>query len=124
MRLALGASPGYEWKRLEPRQWRHHPRHNLFRRRHSSVFESKTVPGAPGPALSLSKGSPLSWANLGHQAGGGYGIHRPDLDEDLSTEGLLRGRSRSRSQSNEVVQLGLRVPTFIRVFCGQAGFRR
>ena len=24
-------------------------------------------------------------------AGGGYGIHRPDLDKDLSTEGLLRG---------------------------------
>jgi hypothetical protein len=24
-------------------------------------------------------------------AGGGYGIHSPDLDEDLSTEGLLRG---------------------------------
>ncbi len=26
-------------------------------------------------------------------AGGGYGIHWPDLDEDLSTEGLLRGAS-------------------------------
>jgi Protein of unknown function (DUF2442) len=24
-------------------------------------------------------------------AGGGYGIHWPKLDEDLSTEGLLRG---------------------------------
>lgn len=24
-------------------------------------------------------------------AGGGYGIHRPDIDEDLTTEGLLRG---------------------------------
>ncbi len=24
-------------------------------------------------------------------AGSGYGIHWPDLDEDLSTEGLLRG---------------------------------
>jgi hypothetical protein len=24
-------------------------------------------------------------------AGGGYGIHWPDLDEDLSTEGLLGG---------------------------------
>lgn len=24
-------------------------------------------------------------------AGGGYGIHWPDLDEHLSTEGLLRG---------------------------------
>jgi hypothetical protein len=25
------------------------------------------------------------------RAGGGYGLHWPDLDEDLSTEGLLRG---------------------------------
>jgi Protein of unknown function (DUF2442) len=25
------------------------------------------------------------------KAGGGYGIHWPDLDGDLSTEGLLRG---------------------------------
>lgn len=24
-------------------------------------------------------------------AGGGYGIHWPDIDEDISTEGLLRG---------------------------------
>ncbi len=24
-------------------------------------------------------------------AGGGYGIHWPDIDEDLSVEGLLRG---------------------------------
>lgn len=28
--------------------------------------------------------------------GGGYGIHWPDLDEDLSTEGLLRGLPRQR----------------------------
>lgn len=25
------------------------------------------------------------------EAGAGYGIHWPDIDEDLSTEGLLRG---------------------------------
>ena len=24
-------------------------------------------------------------------AGGGYGVHWPDIDEDLSTEGMLRG---------------------------------
>lgn len=24
-------------------------------------------------------------------AGAGFGIHRPDIDEDLSTEGVLRG---------------------------------
>jgi hypothetical protein len=30
-------------------------------------------------------------------AGGGYGIHWPDIDEDLSTEGLLRGAPSPRS---------------------------
>jgi hypothetical protein len=30
-------------------------------------------------------------------AGGGYGIHWPDIDEDLSTEGLLRGAPAPRS---------------------------
>lgn len=45
---------------------------------------------------------PLIWfprlANASQQArenwqtsGGGYGIHWPDIDEDLSTDGLLRG---------------------------------
>ena len=45
---------------------------------------------------------PLAWyprllhATTGQRAnwqicGGGYGIHWPDIDEDLSTEGLLRG---------------------------------
>jgi hypothetical protein len=45
---------------------------------------------------------PLSWyPRLAHAkprerknwriSGGGFGIHWPDLDEDLSTEGLLRG---------------------------------
>ena len=29
---------------------------------------------------------------------GGYGIHWPDLDEDLSTEGLLRGAPAPKSQ--------------------------
>src|SRR5438270_9385704 len=31
-------------------------------------------------------------------AGGGYGLHWPDLDEDLSTEGLLRGAPAPRRQ--------------------------
>ena len=46
---------------------------------------------------------PLSWyprlaaasdEQLAHWqvAGAGYGIHWPDLDEDVSTEGLLRGQ--------------------------------
>ena len=30
-------------------------------------------------------------------AGGGYGIHWPDIDEDLSVEGLLRGAPARRA---------------------------
>ena len=32
-------------------------------------------------------------------SGGGYGLHWPELDEDLSTEGLLRGAPAPRVQS-------------------------
>lgn len=32
-------------------------------------------------------------------SGGGYGIHWPDVDEDLSTEGLLRGAPAPRQTS-------------------------
>lgn len=37
--------------------------------------------------LNASKDERQNW----HISGGGYGIHWPDVDEDLSTEGLLRG---------------------------------
>jgi hypothetical protein len=33
--------------------------------------------------------------------GGGYGIHWPDLNEDLSTEGLLRGAPAPKSQFSD-----------------------
>ena len=32
-------------------------------------------------------------------AGSGFGIHWPDIDEDLSTEGLLRGAPAPRSST-------------------------
>lgn len=38
----------------------------------------------------LSNASPEQRAHW-EKCGGGFGIHWPDLDEDLSTEGLLRG---------------------------------
>lgn len=49
---------------------------------------SITVPLAWYPRLAA--GTPDQRANW-ELAGGGYGIHWPDLDEDLSTEGLLAG---------------------------------
>jgi hypothetical protein len=47
-----------------------------------------TVPLAWYPRLL--HGTPEQRSNW-VRCGGGYGIHWPDLDEDLSTEGLLRG---------------------------------
>ena len=34
-------------------------------------------------------------------AGGGYGIHWPDIDEDLNTDGLLRGAAAPRPAHSE-----------------------
>ena len=52
-----------------------------------------TVPLAWYPKLfSASAGQRRNW----QVSGGGYGIHWPDLDEDLSTEGLLRGAPAAR----------------------------
>ena len=34
-------------------------------------------------------------------AGGGFGIHWPDVDEDLSTEGLLHGAPTPRASSTK-----------------------
>ena len=34
--------------------------------------------------------------------GGGYGIHWPDIDEDLSTDGLLRGAPAPGGKVSEV----------------------
>jgi hypothetical protein len=41
-------------------------------------------------------------------AGAGYGIHWPDIDEDLSTEGLLRGAPAPRPQRVENMDKGIR----------------
>ena len=38
----------------------------------------------------LADGRPEEWARY-ELSGGGYGIHWPDLDEDISVEGLLAG---------------------------------
>jgi hypothetical protein len=37
-------------------------------------------------------------------AGGGYGIHWPDIDEDLCVDGLLRGLPSSRSTASSVAR--------------------
>ena len=47
-----------------------------------------SVPLAWYPRLAKATAAQLSRWEV---AGGGYGIHWPEIDEDLSTEGLLRG---------------------------------
>jgi Protein of unknown function (DUF2442) len=47
-----------------------------------------TVPLAWYPRL---QNAPAQARRNWRIAGGGYGVHWPDIDEDLSTEGLLRG---------------------------------
>ena len=47
-----------------------------------------TVPLAWFPRLAAATPEQLAHWEV---SGGGFGIHWPDLDEDLSTEGLLRG---------------------------------
>ena len=43
-------------------------------------------------------------------SGGGYGIHWPDIDEDLSTEGLLRGAPAPRKHSIKRKQSAMKAP--------------
>lgn len=49
---------------------------------------SISVPLAWYPRLAKANATQLARWEV---AGGGYGIHWPEIDEDLSTEGLLRG---------------------------------
>ncbi|MEK7727125.1 MAG: DUF2442 domain-containing protein [candidate division KSB1 bacterium] len=47
----------------------------------------------------LAHGTPVERANF-QISGAGYGIHWPDLDEDLGVEGLLLGKKSSESQAS------------------------
>jgi hypothetical protein len=47
----------------------------------------------------LARATPVELRNW-RLVGGGAGIHWPDLDEDLSTEGLLAGRPAAESQAS------------------------
>ena len=47
----------------------------------------------------LSHGTPAERGNF-RISGAGYGIHWPDLDEDIGVEGLLLGRKSSESPSS------------------------
>jgi len=69
--------------------------------------DTLTVELADGRSISV----PLAWyPRLAHATpgercnwrliGGGEGVHWPDLDEDISVEGLLAGRASGESQAS------------------------
>jgi hypothetical protein len=64
----------------------------MLHRRHpgGNLLDGRTIIVPLVWYLSLLNASPQQRANW-QISGGGYGIHWPDIDEDLSTEGLLRG---------------------------------
>ncbi len=47
----------------------------------------------------LAHGTPVERANF-QISGAGYGIHWPDLDDDIGVEGLLLGKKPSESQAS------------------------
>lgn len=55
-----------------------------------SLMDGRTISAPLAWFPRLLNASPAQRSNW-EIAGGGYGIHWPDIDEDLSTEGLLRG---------------------------------
>ena len=54
------------------------------------LMDARTISAPLAWYPRLLHASPEARGNLQTSAGG-YGIHWPDIDEDLSTEGLLRG---------------------------------
>ena len=67
-----------------------------------------TVPLAWFPRLA--HGTPAERANW-RLVGGGEGIHWPDLDEDISVDGLLAGRPSGESQRSFKQWLADRAPS-------------
>lgn len=59
------------------------------------LFDGRTISVPLAWYPRLFKATPTQRANW-QVSGGGFGIHWPDLDEDLSVEGLLRGAPASR----------------------------
>ena len=61
--------------------------------------DGRTVSVPIGWYPRLANGTPAERANL-QISGGGYGVHWPDLDEDIGVEGLLLGKHSTESASS------------------------
>jgi hypothetical protein len=64
------------------------------------LFDGRTISVPLAWYPRLLHASPEQRSNW-QPCGGGFGIHWPDIDEDLSTEGLLRGAPAPRSSKSK-----------------------
>ena len=64
-----------------------------------ALMDGRTITVPLAWYLRLTGGTPEQRARW-EVAGGGYGIHWPELDEDLSTEGLLAGARAPRGSAS------------------------
>jgi hypothetical protein len=55
-----------------------------------NLMDGRTIAAPLAGFPRLANATPAQRARW-ERAGGGYGLHWPEIDEDLSTEGLLRG---------------------------------
>ncbi len=65
----------------------------------ADLEDGRTIAVPIGWYPRLAYGTPEERANF-QIAGGGYGIHWPDLDEDIGVEGLLLGKKSAESPSS------------------------
>ncbi len=65
---------------------------------HVALLDGRTISVPVAWYPRLLHATPAQRANW-RVAGGGYGLHWPDIDEDLSVEGLLRGLPAPRASA-------------------------
>jgi Protein of unknown function (DUF2442) len=65
----------------------------------ADLEDGRTISVPIGWYPRLAHGTPAERANF-QISGGGYGIHWPDLDEDLGVEGLLLGKRSTESATS------------------------
>jgi hypothetical protein len=61
--------------------------------------DGRTIAGSIGWYLCLAHGAPAERADV-QISGAGYGMHWPELDEDIGVEGLLLGKQSTESAAS------------------------
>ena len=76
----------------------------------ADLEDGRTISVPLGWYPRLANGSPAERANF-QISGAGYGVHWPDLDEDIGVEGLLLGKKSTESSASLERWLGARKRT-------------